>query len=220
MIAAAASLATLALYFAVVRALTWLRVPPLVSPVAVTAALALAALAAAGVPIPRYVAAARPLLWLLAPAVVALGGGLADTLRTNSRAALLAVAAGAGTAALAGLALARSLHLPPPLVKAVAAKGVSSPFAILVMQRTGGPPALAAGLVIASAIVAVLTVPPLLRLCGIRSAAARGLAAGVSGNIIGTAAIAAREPAAAGFAAFAMALAGALTALLLPLALR
>ena len=83
----------------------------------------------------------------------------------------------------------------------------------------GGIPALTAVLVIITGVVGAMTVTPVMNLLGITDMRARGFAAGVAAHGIGTARAFQVDPLAGAFAGIGMALNGALTAILVPLAL-
>ncbi len=197
--------------------------PPWASPVLV-AALALAAgLAAAGISLPAFTAAAAPLRWLLGPALVALAlviDANRGLMARNAGALLLAVAGGTAIGVASAVAMARGLGLEPMLAAAVATKTVSTPFAIAIMTTTGGPVALAAAMSVTTGIIGALTVMPMLRRLGFRGTAGPALAIGVSSHVVGTDWLARRDARAGGLAALAFVLAGLLAALLLPLALK
>ena len=84
----------------------------------------------------------------------------------------------------------------------------------------GGIPALTAVLVVITGIFGAVIAGGLLRLLRIRDEAAKGLAMGVSAHGIGTATAFQHDRERGAFAGLGMALSGAITALLLPVALR
>ena len=212
----AVTAATLLIY----RVISHARPPVWASPVLLCAVVIWGVLALVGTDSAHFTRLTRPLGALLPVAVVALGGVIVDqaaTIAGRKRAVFGAIFAGSVFGSLAGLGLARALHVPAALQRAFAAKSVSSPFAVLIMDAIGGPAELAAGLVIATGIISAATTPTLLRFARITDPVALGLAAGVSGHVIATASLS-RHPQAAAVAALAMAGTGGITAFLLPLA--
>jgi putative effector of murein hydrolase len=214
-VSAAVSAATVALFLVARAAAIRLNGHPLANPILATALVIGVVLWAAGIAPDAYAAAATPLGWLLGPAVVALSAVIYRSralLRARAVPMLVAVVIGSLTGILSAVGLARLFGLEPALIQALAAKSVTSPFAIALMRELGGPPDLAAGLVIVTGIVGAILLPPLLSRLGLPLGAAMGQAA----HIVGTDAMARRDTEAAAEAALAMALAGIVTSLLLP----
>lgn len=206
--------------FLLAREAARLRPHPLANPILLAAVLVWAVLAVTRTPVEAYLAAASPLRAALMTAIVALGALIharAAELRSHARPVLVAIGGGSLVGILTGALGARALGLDRQLVEAMAAKSVTSPFAIALMAELGGPPALAAGLVLATGIVGAVLLPPVLRLLGVTDPAARGLAIGQAAHVVGTDQLARVEPAAAPYAGLAMVLAGLATALMLPL---
>jgi putative effector of murein hydrolase len=192
--------------------------PPWASPVLLAALLIGAGLWAAGIGPGAYVAAAAPLRWLLAPAVVAFAGLIhANAALIRRQAWPLLVAIGGGGIFGLGIAIggAHLLGLDGQLGLALTTKTVTAPFVVAIMDRVGGPLGLAAALSVLTGVIGAVLVPPLLRAVGIRDAGATGLAVGVSSHIVGTDWLTRRDPKAGAIAALALVLVGLLAALLL-----
>jgi predicted murein hydrolase (TIGR00659 family) len=192
---------------------------PLANPVLIAVALLVAVLTASGTSYETYFAGAQFVHFLLGPATVALAVPLFTHFR-RVRAMLLPVGAGllAGSltaalsavviADLAGASLATQLSLAP--------KSVTTPIAMGVAERIGGIPSLTAVLVIITGILGAVGARYLFDAMGVRDPAIRGFATGVAAHGIGTARAFQVSEQAGAFAALAMGLNGALTALLLP----
>ena len=213
------SLGVVAAFVAVVALLQRWRLPAVVSPVLATAVLVGALLAAAGVPLLRFQQLAAPLHLLLGPAIVALGAGVHANRRAFAAArAPLALAIVVGTVAGVGsaLLLARLLGLGPLLAAATLTRTISTPFAILVQTRTGGPVSLAAGIAVATGVIGAIVLPPLLRRLGLGDSAALGTAAGVAAHLVGADAVGRHDPVAGAFAGAGLVGAGVLVALAVP----
>ncbi|MGB3722354.1 MAG: LrgB family protein [Pacificimonas sp.] len=193
---------------------------PLANPVLWGAVMVGAILWALQVRVDDYVLAARPLMRALDLAIVALGYVLVTHMRGRVKqllavlgALIVGVSVGIGSAILG----ARLFNLPTDFVQALSVKTVSSGFAIAIMERLGGPPPLAAGLVITTGMIGALTVPPLLRRLRLDDDETLGLGTGISSHIVGTDALMRSRQGAGALAALAMAIAGLLAALILPL---
>jgi predicted murein hydrolase (TIGR00659 family) len=193
---------------------------PLANPVLIAVVLLVAVLTASGTSYETYFAGAQFVHFLLGPATVALAVPLFTHFR-RVRAMLLPVLAGllAGSltaalsaviiADLAGASLATQLSLAP--------KSVTTPIAMGVAERIGGIPSLTAVLVIITGILGAVGARYLFDAMRVRDPAIRGFATGVAAHGIGTARAFQDSEQAGAFAALAMGLNGALTALLLPL---
>ena len=193
---------------------------PLANPVLIAVALLVAMLTASGTSYETYFAGAQFVHFLLGPATVALAVPLFTHFR-RVRAMLLPVLAGllAGSltaalsavviADLAGASLATQLSLAP--------KSVTTPIAMGVAERIGGIPSLTAVLMIITGILGAVGARHLFDAMRIHDPAIRGFATGVAAHGIGTARAFQVSEQAGAFAALAMGLNGALTALLLPL---
>jgi putative effector of murein hydrolase len=206
--------------FAAARALSVrLGNPPWASPVLVAALVLGLGLAASGVPLARFDAAAMPLRWLLGPALVALAlvihGNLA-LLRRAPGPVLLAVTGGTMAGVASAWGLARLSGLDRMLVMALTTKTVSTPFAVVIARMGGASVALAAAVAVLTGVIGAVCVPILFDVLKIRGRAARGLGLGVSSHLVGTDWLTRRDPAAGAFAALAMVLTGVLAALFLP----
>lgn len=193
---------------------------PLLNPILFAAALVGLGLWATGLPLDRFAELARPLRWLLGPAIVALGHLIwaqRTALKVAALPLLVAIGAGSLTGITSAVSLARYLGLDTTLQYALAPKSATSPFAIALMERLGGSPELAAGLVIVTGIVGAILLPPILKWLRLDESETMGVAVGQAAHIVGTDALARRDAKAAAFSGLAMALAGLATAFLLPL---
>lgn len=128
--------------------------------------------------------------FMLGPSVVALGLGLYEQrryIRQNWLAMLTAVTVGSivGVVSVAGIALLMDADME--LAMTLFPKSVTSPIAIDISRELGGIPSLSAVIVIAVGIFGGLVGPFALRLLGITSRVAKGLAMGTSSHGIGTA---------------------------------
>lgn len=193
---------------------------PLLNPIMLAALIVGLALWLSGLGLDRFAELTRPLRWLLGPAIVALGHLIwshRTMLRANAPPLVVAIVGGSLTGITSAVSLARFLGLDFTLQSALAPKSVTSPFAIALMERLGGSPELAAGLVIVTGIVGAILVPPFLRRLRLDEPDTMGVAVGQAAHIVGTEALGRRSEEAAAFSGLAMVLAGLATAILLPL---
>ena len=194
--------------------------PPWASPVLVAALVLGVGLAITGVPLARFDAAARPLRWLLGPALVALAlvihGNLA-LLKSAPAPVLVAVLGGTVTGVASAWGLARLVGLDRVLMMAVTTKTVSTPFAVVIARMGGASVALAAAIAVLTGVIGAVAVPWVFDRLGIGGRAARGLGLGVSSHLVGTDWLSRRDPASGAFAALAMVLTGIIAALVLPM---
>jgi len=192
---------------------------PLANPVLIAVTALVLLLTLTGTSYQTYFDGAQFVHFLLGPATVALAIPLYTQFR-RVRALLLPVAAGlvAGslTAILSAIAVGKWLDASTPTLLSLAPKSVTTPIAMGVAERIGGIPSLTAVLVIATGILGAVGARWLFDAMRIRDPAVRGFAVGVASHGIGTARAFQVSEQAGAFAALAMGLNGALTALLLP----
>ena len=100
----------------------------------------------------------------------------------------------------------------------LAPKSVTSPIAMLVADQLGGVAALAAVFVLITGVIGAITGPALLRVLGVHSPEARGMALGMTAHAVGTSVALQESEECGAFAALAMSLMGVGTAVFLPLA--
>lgn len=193
---------------------------PLANPVIIAAGVLIIILKISGTTFQTYFEGAQFVHFLLGPATVALAVPLFKNLpKVTSRLipVLAALIAGSITAILSALAIGWALNLPSDILLSLAPKSVTTPIAMGISEQLGGIPTLTAVLVIATGITGAVMVTPLMNVLKIQDYAARGFAVGIASHGIGTARAFQINPLAGTFAGIAMALNGALTALLVPL---
>lgn len=193
---------------------------PLANPVIIAAGVLIIILKITDTTFQTYFEGAQFVHFLLGPATVALAVPLFRNLpKVTSRIlpVLAALIGGSITAILSALAIGWALNLPADILLSLAPKSVTTPIAMGISEQLGGIPTLTAVLVIATGITGAVMVTPLMNLLKIQDYAARGFAVGIASHGIGTARAFQINPLAGTFAGIAMALNGALTALLVPL---
>ena len=196
---------------------------PLANPVVIAAGILIVILKTSGTSFQTYFEGAQFVHFLLGPATVALAVPLFRNLpKVTSRIlpVLAALFAGSITAILSALAIGWAFGLPADILMSLAPKSVTTPIAMGISEQLGGIPTLTAVLVITTGIAGAIMVTPLMNALKIQDYAARGFAVGIASHGIGTARAFQINPLAGTFAGIAMALNGALTAMLVPLFVR
>ncbi len=193
---------------------------PLANVVAMAATFLGLWLAATATPVSVYMSSVKPLGWMMGPAIVAMALPLwrhRHDIRHQGVRLPLVIAAAAFTGIGSGAGLAALFGLSTQLRQALSIKSVTSPYAISLMEQLGGPPMLAAGLVIITGIIGAVLLPPLYTWLGIVDPGRRGVGLGAAAHIVGTARAFVEHKSSGAMAALSMALMGLATVLLLPL---
>jgi len=195
---------------------------PLANPVLIAVAALVLFLTLTGTSYETYFAGAQFVHFLLGPATVALAIPLYTQFK-RVRSMLLQVLAGllAGslTAIASAVLVARLFGASQATQLSLAPKSVTTPIAMGIAERIGGIPSLTAVLVIVTGILGAVGARFVFDAIKVRDPAVRGFAIGIASHGIGTARAFQVSEQAGAFAALAMGLNGALTALLLPLVL-
>ncbi|WP_420127416.1 LrgB family protein [Longimicrobium sp.] len=215
-----AILATVAVYAAARRLQRRLKSVWL-HPVLVSMVVLIAALTLLGIPQPVYEQGGRVLTFFLGPAVVALALPLSrqmETIGRRGKAVLLSLLAGAAVGTFSAVLTAVALGGWPQTVRTLAPRAVTTPIAIGISERLGGLPPLSAAVSILSGILGAVIGPPLLRMIGVRSRTAFGLALGAAAHGVGTARAAEEGEVEAASSGLAIGVMGVFTAVLAPLA--
>lgn len=195
---------------------------PAANPVLLAVAFLVALLLLTGTPYQTYFDGAQFVHFLLGPATVALAIPLyAQIQRVKAMLwpIVIALVVGCLTAALSAMAVGHWLGASPVSLLSLAPKSVTTPIAMGVAEQVGGLPSLTAVLVILTGILGAVAASSLFNVLKIKDPAVRGFAIGIAAHGIGTARAFQVSEQSGAFAALAMGLNGALTALLLPLLL-
>ncbi|GAB3552587.1 LrgB family protein [Noviherbaspirillum agri] len=191
----------------------------LANPVLIAVAILVALLSVTSTEYETYFSGAQFVHFLLGPATVALAIPLYTHFRLVKAMLLPIVAgllAGSLTAILTALAAARWFGASLPTQLSLAPKSVTTPIAMGIAERIGGIPSLTAALVIITGILGAVSARTIFNVMKISDPAIRGFALGTASHGIGTARAFQVNEQSGAFAALAMGLNGALTALLLP----
>ena len=199
------------------------RFNPLLNPLAVAIVLLVSLLILTGTSYETYFNGAKFLHFMLGPAVVALAIPLyhqIDKLKKNWLAMLAASLLGGAAAIATAMVIARLLGASPATVLSIAPKSVTTPIAIGIAEKIGGLPSLTAVMVLLTGVLGATMAHGVFNVLRIKDDAVRGFALGVAAHGIGTARAFQSSQEMGAFSGVAMGLSGALTAVLLPLALK
>ncbi len=214
---------TLAAYALADRFAARLGRPPLANPVLIAAALIGLILAATGTPYPVYFDGAQFVHFLLGPATVALAVPLFAHRQTVAKALLPifgALVMGAVVSIISVVLILKAFGVSTGVVVSMAPKAITAAVAMAVSEGLGGDPALTAVLVVSTGIFGAVVAIPLLNAAGIQDERARGFGIGLVAHGIGTARAFQASELTGTFAAVAMALNAAFTAMITPWLLR
>lgn len=157
--------------------------------------------------------------FMLGPSVVALGYVLFEQmkyLKGNVVSILTSVFVGAIVGIISVIAIGKLMGADQSLIATLQPKSVTTPIAMGISEKNGGIPSLTAVIVVAVGIFGSIVGPAVMKVLGIESRIAKGLALGASSHGVGTAAaiqIGAVEGALSGLA---IGLMGIMTAILVP----
>ena len=193
---------------------------PLANPVLIAVTVLVLFLTLTATSYETYFEGAKFVHFLLGPATVALAIPLYMQLH-RVRAMLLPVVVGlfvgSLTAAVSAVLVGRLFGASLSTQLSLAPKSVTTPIAMGIAERIGGIPSLTAVLVIITGILGAVGARYVFDAMKLRDPAIRGFAIGVASHGIGTARAFQVNEQSGAFAALAMGLNGALTAILVPL---
>ncbi|WP_036182861.1 LrgB family protein [Marinobacterium lacunae] len=194
----------------------------LLHPVLVSMAVLIALLALTETRYETYFSGAQFIHFLLGPATVALAIPLCDyfdRIRRLWLPILVALLVGSSVAIVSATGIAWLLGADSGTILTLAPKSVTSPIAIGIVEKIGGYPSMAAGLVLITGVLGCLMSPYVFRLLKVRDEAVKGFSMGLSAHGLGTAQALGISSLAGAFAGMAMAVNGVVTAFLVPLLL-
>lgn len=191
-------------------------------PVLLSMTLVVGVLLLCGIDYAEYRQSVSMLSVFLGPATVALAVPLyaqIQRVRAMFWPIVIALVVGCLTAALSAMAVGKLFGASAATVLSLAPKSVTTPIAMGIAEQVGGLPSLTAVLVILTGILGAVGARYLFNALKVHDPAVRGFAIGIASHGIGTARAFQVSEQSGAFAALAMGLNGALTALLLPLVL-
>ena len=129
--------------------------------------------------------------FMLGPSVVALGYVLFEQmkyLKGNVVSILTSVFVGAIVGIISVIAIGKLMGADQSLIATLQPKSVTTPIAMGISEKNGGIPSLTAVIVVAVGIFGSIVGPAVMKVLGIESRIAKGLALGASSHGVGTAA--------------------------------
>ena len=192
----------------------------LLHPLIISIAVIIAFLKLSGIDYQTFEEGSRFVSFMLGPAVVALGYVLYEQLaylKGNVLSILTSIFIGSVVGIMSVIILAKVTGADQMLIHTLEPKSVTTPIAMSIAENSGGDVSLTAIIVIACGIFGSIVGPPILRLLGIQSSVAKGLALGASAHGIGTAKAMEMGVIEGALSGLAIGLMGVMTALLIPI---
>lgn len=158
--------------------------------------------------------------FMLGPSIVALGYVLYSQmqyLKGNVMSIMLSIFIGSIVGILSVIILAELTGADQVLVHSLEPKSVTTAIAISIAEQTGGNVSLTAVIVVFCGILGSIIGPPILKLIGIKSSVAKGLAMGAASHSVGTAKAMEMGMIEGALSGLAIGLMGVMTALLIPI---
>lgn len=158
--------------------------------------------------------------FMLGPSVVALGYVLYEQigyLKGNVTSILTSIFFGSVVGIISVIILARMTGADEALILSLEPKSVTTPIAMSIAEQSGGNVSLTAVIVLFCGIFGSIIGPPVLRLLGVKSSVAKGLAMGASAHGVGTAKAMEMGMIEGALGGLAIGLMGVMTALLIPI---
>lgn len=196
---------------------------PLCNPILIAVLLVIAALGAMDVPNSQYQSGCAAFSWLLTPATVCLAVPLyrqMQTLRRCLPALCAGTAAGAAACLITVLLFARLFHFERPLTVSLLPKSITTAMGIALSELNGGIPAVTTAAIVSTGILGSLLGPFFVRLFRLTDPVAQGAAFGTAAHVIGTSKASELSELTGAVSSLSLVLAGILTAVFLPLAIR
>lgn len=157
--------------------------------------------------------------FMLGPSVVALGYVLFEQmkyLKGNVVSILTSVFVGAIVGIISVIAIGKLMGADQSLIATLQPKSVTTPIAMGISEKNGGIPSLTAVIVVAVGIFGSIAGPAVMKVLGIESRIAKGLALGASSHGVGTAAAIQLGAVEGALSGLAIGLMGIMTAILVP----
>ena len=157
--------------------------------------------------------------FMLGPSVVALGYVLFEQmkyLKGNVVSILTSVFVGAIVGIISVIVIGKLMGADQSLIATLQPKSVTTPIAMGIAEKSGGIPSLTAVIVVAVGIFGSIVGPFVMKVLGIESRIAKGLALGASSHGVGTAAAIQLGAVEGALSGLAIGLMGIMTAILVP----
>ena len=157
--------------------------------------------------------------FMLGPSVVALGYVLFEQMKYmkgNVVSILTSVFVGAIVGIISVIVIGKLMGADQSLIATLQPKSVTTPIAMGISEKNGGIPSLTAVIVVAVGIFGSIVGPAVMKVLGIESRIAKGLALGASSHGVGTAAAIQLGAVEGALSGLAIGLMGIMTAILVP----
>lgn len=188
-------------------------------PMIISIAIIIAFLKITNMPYQTFEQGGQFVSFLLGPSVVALGYILYEQLaylKGNIVSILTSIFVGSLVGIMSVILLAKLTGADQMLIHSLEPKSVTTPIAMSIAEQSGGNVSLTAVIVLFCGIFGSIIGPPILRLLGIQSSIAKGLAMGASAHGVGTAKAMEMGVIEGALSGLAIGLMGVMTALLIP----
>ncbi|MBD8389684.1 LrgB family protein [Dysgonomonas sp. BGC7] len=192
----------------------------LLHPMIISIAIIIAFLKISGIDYKTFEDSSSFVSFMLGPSVVALGYVLYEQLsylKGNVLSILTSIFIGSMVGITSVILLARLTGADQMLIMSLEPKSVTTPIAMSIAEQSGGNVSLTAVIVLFCGIFGSIVGPPILRLLGIKSSVAKGLAMGASAHGVGTAKAMEMGVIEGALSGLAIGLMGVMTALLIPI---
>jgi predicted murein hydrolase (TIGR00659 family) len=189
-------------------------------PMIISIAIIIAFLKITDIPYQTFEQGSQFVSFMLGPSVVALGYVLYEQLsylKGNVVSILTSVFLGSVVGIMSVILLAKLTGADEMLIHSLEPKSVTTPIAMSIAEQSGGNVSLTAVIVLFCGIFGSIAGPPILRLLGIQSSVAKGLAMGASAHAVGTAKAMEMGVIEGALSGLAIGLMGVMTALLIPI---
>lgn len=211
---------TLLIFYLAQQGYRYCKNHPLLNPTALTIIVLIGLLIVTQTPYSTYFEGGRMIHFLLGPATVSLAIPLYNNL-PKLKSALFPLLAtlvfGSLMGVVSGVGIAYLLGLPHEILLALAPRSITTPIAMSVVEVMGGSASMAAAFVVITGLLGTVLAKPVLQRLGLDQPVILGYATGIAAHGLGTARAFAISNVAGAFAALAMGLNGALTAIWLPI---
>lgn len=188
-------------------------------PLIISIAIIIVFLQISGIDYKKFDEGSRFVSFLLGPSVVALGYILYEQmnyLKGNVISILTSIFIGSITGILSVITLAKITGADNAIIMSLEPKSVTTAIAINISTQSGGIPALTSVIVLFCGIFGGIIGPYVLRILGIKSSIAKGLAMGASSHSVGTVKAMEMGVIEGALSGLAIGLMGIMTALLIP----
>lgn len=188
-------------------------------PLIISIALIIAFLKLTGIDYKSFEENSRFVSFMLGPSIVALGYVLyeqLDYLRGHMVSIITSIFIGSFVGVVSVIGIARAMGADATLIRTLEPKSVTTPIAMSIAEQSGGNVSLTAVIVLFCGIFGSLVGPYVLKLFGIKSSVAKGLAMGASSHAVGTAKAMEMGTLEGAISGLAIGLMGVATALMVP----